>query len=302
MLAISQPLRPAGRATRQVERGLQLLGLARVDEADLVGEDRRSPSFWMRSPTDRGGSARGRPCEPTRAKMPKRPSRACTPRTSCSLIMSSPTSVERSRARDVASAWKRLRRYARHDRQRRREQVRGNLHVHAAGPQAPTGRRSVKDVSVEPGTPAVEVWSCGLRPGAHGCARPGTTASRASVTQASSASVTVMDSMVSDRFVPSYCPTNPSACSHPASAASANIAGTSISASPNDDRRCHSSVSPARSSPAWTNRPVALAGAPPHQVVGGHVEGVPGLGADPQHLLGAVALWWPATVVMPCAS
>ena len=49
----------------------------------------------------------------------------------------------------------------------------------------------------------------------------GKSRSRASVTQTNSASVTVMASMVRDRFVPFYWQTNPSDCNQPASAASA---------------------------------------------------------------------------------
>ena len=78
----------------------------------------------------------------------------------------------------------------------------------------------------------------------------------ASRTQAFSAGVTVMASMVRDRLVPWYWPTNPSPWSQPAKAASAT-ACREISPSPKDSVRCHSSLSPAWSSPAGTNRPDA---------------------------------------------
>ena len=111
-----------------------------------------------------------------------------------------------------------------------REEAFGHHHVHTASTQVPSLDEIGQRLAVQTDTPAVEPDILRIdRPGVPVDIREDNVES--GTAQVSSASLTVIASMVSDRFVSSYWPTKPSDCSQPASAASATCF-ISISDSP----------------------------------------------------------------------
>ena len=185
-------------------------------------------------------------------------------------------------SRDVAIGLEQAAQVRGHCRQRRGEQALGDHLIDAASPQAPTGHEVVKDVSVQPGTPAVQVVPQGLDP-----ALMAVYAREDRIDGLSHPSeLSVGDGQRPVR--PFVLPDEPVGLQPTGERGLGNIAGTDLRLAERRPPVPFQGVVDAQLA-GRNEPPVALAGAPPHQVVGGHVEGVPGLGADPQHLLGAVA-------------
>ena len=174
----------------------------------------------------------------TLEKIPKRSSRLLDPPDEVFRNHVEPYATPSARGATVALGLEDASEVGGDDRQRGRERDARAPSFHAAGQETPLLDEGSRSTSRTGGFGGSRV----SRPGVSTCARDDERRGRPCrariVTQASSASLTVIASIVSDLFVPRYCPTKPSDWSHPARAAS-RISAVSISASPKESRRCH---------------------------------------------------------------